>query len=249
MQVATGTVYDQIGKGYRELRKPDGRIRRVLEDALGNSRLVVNVGAGAGSYEPQGRDVIAVEPSAVMIAQRESKSQVVQARAESLPLRDRSVDAGLGVLTLHHWDDPRQGLAELRRVVRDRLVFLTWVPDAPRFWLHEYFPEILEIDRRIFPPESKLIELMGGRAECSIVPIPADCTDGFLGAYWKRPHAYLDPRVRSAISTFTKLEDPGPGLDRLGRDLESGAWGKRFGHALPDAALDLGYRLVVVPIR
>lgn len=249
METATGTAYDRIGRGYRELRKPDPRIRRALEGALGDSRTVVNVGAGAGSYEPRGCDVLAVEPSAVMIAQRETKGRVVQARAEALPLRDRSFDAGMGVLTLHHWEDPERGLSELRRVVRDRLVFLTWVPDAPRFWLDAYFPQILEIDRRIFPSTDRVLELFGAGAEASVVPIPEDCTDGFLGAYWKRPHAYLDPRVRSAISTFTKLEDPRPGLARLDEDLRSGAWEERFGRGLPEGELDLGYRLVVVSLR
>jgi SAM-dependent methyltransferase len=156
-------------------------------------------------------------------------------------------DAALAVLTVHHWPDRAQGLAELRRVARDRVVILTWEPDAAPFWLIEdYFPELVAIDRTIFSTRDEM-----ERDLCPVewrpVPIPHDCVDGFLGAYWRRPHAYLDPAVRGAISTFSKIGDVEPGLARLRHDLENGTWTRRHGPLLTRSEVDLGYRLVVSP--
>jgi SAM-dependent methyltransferase len=239
-------LYDQIGIGYRALRRPDPRIAAAIVEALGPAASVVNVGAGAGSYEPADRRVVAVEPSREMIRQRPAgAAPVVQASATALPFRAAAFDAALAVLTVHHWPDRAQGLAELRRVARDRVVILTWEPDAARFWLtEEYFPELVAIDRAIFPTRDELARHLGP-IELRALPIPPDCVDGFLGAYWRRPRAYLDASVRGAISTFTKLADPEPGLARLQRDLDDGTWAHRHGPLLERPTLDLGYRLVI----
>jgi SAM-dependent methyltransferase len=238
--------YDTIGCGYSGRRRPDPRIERIVTAALGDVESVVNVGAGVGSYEPTDRAVVAVEPSVVMIAQRpEGAAPAVQGMAENLPFSNNAFDAALAVLTVHHWSDQRAGLAELRRVARDRVVILTWDPEHPGFWLvRDYFPALLELDRRIFPALADL-ETTLGKIEVSVVPIPHDCVDGFLGAYWRRPEAYLDEGVRAGISTFARIGDVSPGVERLRADLDSGRWAMKNAEILRLEQLDLGYRLVV----
>lgn len=238
-------LYDEIGRGYAGRRRPDPRIHAALAAALGGARSVLNVGAGSGSYEPDGPVVVAAEPSAVMIAQRPPGSApAVQSRAEALPFADADFDAVLAVLTLHHWTDRAGGLAECARVARERVVLLTWDAAAGGFWLvQDYLPEFLELDRRQFPAMEEYAAMLGTRVEISTVPIPRDCVDGFLGAYWARPEAYLDARVRSSISSFARL-DTRRGLARLRADLVSGAWHDRHGHLLETDALDVGYRIV-----
>jgi SAM-dependent methyltransferase len=239
-------LYDRIGVGYSAWRRPDPRIAARITDALGPARTIVNVGAGAGSYEPADRAVVAVEPSAEMVRQRPpSAGPAVRASAERLPFRDRAFDAAMAVLTIHHWPDWRAGLAEMRRVAREPVAILTWDPDHPGFWLvQDYFPEILEIDRVILPRLEE-IERVLGPCEVRPVPVPADCSDGFLGAYWQRPEMYLHPGARGAISSFAKIQTLESGLDRLRAELGDGTWERRYGslRALPE--LDIGYRLVV----
>jgi SAM-dependent methyltransferase len=239
-------LYDAIGVGYGHHRRPDPRIAAAITDALGDADSVLNVGAGAGSYEPSEGTVVAVEPSLAMIRQRPAGSAaVVQASAAHLPFADASFAAALAVLTVHHWDDRVLGLAELSRVSRRRVVVLTWDPAFSGFWLvDDYFPAIWEIDRPIFP---SIAELEGVLASVEARPllIPHDCVDGFLGAYWRRPHAYLDPGVRAAMSTFAKIGDVEPGVARLRRDLDDGTWRRRHGHLLDRQEIDLGYRLVI----
>jgi SAM-dependent methyltransferase len=207
---------------------------------------VVNVGAGAGSYEPADRRVVAVEPSWAMIRQRRADSApVVQASATALPFRDGAFGAALAVLTIHHWPDRRRGLLEVGRVVRHRVVIVTWDPASSGFWLvDDYFPAIVAIDRPLFPSMEELHDTLG---DLQVEPllVPHDCSDGFLGAYWRRPHAYLDPGVRGAISTFSKIGDAAAGLARLRDDLDDGTWTRRHGHLLHTFELDLGYRLVI----
>ena len=172
-------------------------------------------------------------------------SPVVQASATALPFRAGAFDAALAVLTVHHWPDRAEGLAELRRVARDRVVILTWEPDAAGFWLtDDYFPELVATDRTIFPTRDEL-ERSLGPVDLRPLPVPHDCLDGFLGAYWRRPRAYLDAAVRGAISTFSKLADVEPGLERLRRDLDDGTWARRHGALRERAEIDLGYRLVI----
>lgn len=242
-------LYDSIGRNYSRYRRPDPRIARRIDEALGDARRVINVGAGTGSYEPAARSVVAVEPSFAMIRQRRiGAAPAVQGDAIALPVRDASFDAALAILTIHHWSDRARGVAELERVARERVVILTWDPAAPGFWLTEYFPEILDIDRRIFPELSELERLLGS-ISVRDVRIPHDCSDGFLGAHWRRPAAYLDPGVRSAISTFGKLSDAERGLRKLRDDLRTGAWHDRYRDLLERGEMDLGYRLVVARLR
>jgi hypothetical protein len=241
-------LYDRIGDGYARTRQPDPRIAAALETALGDAVTVVNVGAGTGSYEPAGRRVTAVEPSAEMIAQRAAAAApAVQGRAERLPFPDRSFDAATAILTVHHWEDVEAGLAELRRVAA-RVVVLTADPDQfERFWLvAEYLPGIGALDRAKFLPVARMRELLGGAAVMP-VPIPHDCADGFLGAYWRRPEAYLDPDVRAGMSSFRLLDrdEVEAGLSRLADDLRGGAWHRRHGDLLDRDELDLGYRLLM----
>ena len=242
----SGALYDRIGIGYSEYRKADPRIAGQIGAALGASRTVVNVGAGTGAYEPVDRSVVAVEPSAEMLRQRAaSAAAAIQASADRLPFRTDAFDAALAVLTLHHWPDRQRGLAEMRRVARGRIVVLTWDPDQAGSWLlRDYFPEILEIDRKIFPRLAE-IEAALGPLELRPVAIPSDCTDGFLGAYWRRPEAYLDARVRRATSTFSKLSDVTAGLGRLRDDIATGAWQRKHAGLMALPRLDLGYRLVI----
>jgi SAM-dependent methyltransferase len=244
-------LYDTIGRGYDAHRRPDPRVAAAVAAALGRATSVVNVGAGAGSYEPIDRQVVAVEPSAAMLRQRgRDAARAVQASAIDLPFRDAAFGAALAILTVHHWPDRARGLAELARVARERVVVLTWDPEARfAFWLvDDYFPEIPAIDRRIFPTLDEFRRVLGP-IEVRTVPIPHDCVDGFLGAYWRRPQAYLDAGVRGAISTFTKLADVDAGLARLRGDLADGTWERRHGHLHTRDALDLGYRVIVAERR
>ncbi len=237
--------YDTIGINYAELRKPDARIARAISDALGNAQTVLNVGAGTGSYEPEGRAVTAVEPSSEMIAQRPAAAApVVQASAENLPFDDTSFDAAMAILTVHHWTDAMRGLRELRRVARGPVVILTYDATVKGFWLLDYLPGLADLDDRQMPP-IEAYETTLGPVEITPVPIPHDCTDGFLAAYWRRPAAYLDPRIRSAISSFWAVDGVEPAMERLRADLESGAWEARYGHLHSETEQDFGYRLVV----
>lgn len=243
-------LYDAIGRNYRSYRRPDPRVAAAITQELGGAATVLNVGAGAGSYEPRDRRVIAVEPSLEMVRQRSGEcAPVVRASATDLPFRDAAFAATLAVLTVHHWPDRVRGLREMARVARDRVVILTWVPHAARFWLtDEYFPDLVAIDEKIFPAIEEFRTRLG---PVDVVPvlIPRDCSDGFTGAYWGRPHGYLDAGVRGAMSTFTKLADPEPALARLRRDLDDGTWMRRHGHLLERNEFDLGYRLVIAHRR
>lgn len=236
-------LYDTIGKTYSATRRADARIAARLERAIGAGS-VINVGAGTGSYEPAGTR-LAVEPSAAMIAQRgEGAAPCVQASAEALPVDDKAFDVAVAVLTIHHWADLERGLRELERVAR-RVVILTWdVALSDRFWLfRDYLPESVAYDRERFGPIDVLAERLSARVE--VVPVPHDCTDGFAGAYWRRPHAYLDAGVRAGMSNFTHLGDSVlPALARLEDDLGSGVWHERNREILGVDALDLGYRII-----
>jgi SAM-dependent methyltransferase len=236
-------LYDHIGENYSRYRRADARITVMVNEALGGAKSVLNVGAGAGSYEPRDRDVVAVEPSPVMIAQRRRDGgAVVQGSAMALPFRDQTFDASMAILTIHHWPDRERGIAEMKRVTRGLCVILTWERPSGAFWLtSDYLPHFLEADRKIFPPWFR-----ERACEVRIVPIPHDCADGFLCAYWRRPEAYLDHRVRSAISTFSRVGDFETGLERLRRELEDGTWRRKYGHLLNETERDFGYRLVTI---
>jgi SAM-dependent methyltransferase len=237
-------LYDRIGRSYVATRAEDPRIATAIHAELGDARTVLNVGAGAGAYEPRDRDVTAVEPSAVMRAQRPPRAaRCIDANAEALPFADAAFDASMAVLSDHHWKDRLAGLRELRRVGR-RTVLFQWNPAfAEAFWLvRDYLPS--------FPgaqvPLSET-EAASGTTRAVPVPIPHDCRDGFLMAYWRRPEAYLDPLVRANISVFALL--PAAEVDAmvaaLRADLESGAWARRNAALLELDELDLGYRVLV----
>jgi SAM-dependent methyltransferase len=240
------TLYDKIGRKYSRRRQTDPRIAAAIEGAMDGCASILNVGAGAGSYEPHSRAVVAVEPSSTMIAQRPSDAApVVQACAEALPFRDVSFDAVLGVLTVHHWKNQAKGLSECARVARSRVVVLSIDFDAcARFWLFDYVPKLIRVDRAIFPSIERFAEALGS-IEIMELPIPADCRDGFLCAYWKRPRAYLDPLVRKGISTFSKIGNVDSQLARLEKDIDSGAWAQRYSSLQALGVLDLGYRLLI----
>ena len=242
-------LYDTLGIGYRRQRIADPLIRQAIDNALGAEGSVVNVGAGTGSYEPAGRCIAAIEPSMTMIRQRPAAAApAIQARAARLPLADACADIVMAILTVHHWDERARSFAELGRIARRRIVFLTWDPDAPEFWLTEdYFPALREQDRSDFPALTEFRRAYG-RITLTPVLIRHDCTDGFAAAYWRRPHALLDPAVRAATSTFAKIRAAESGVARLREDLASGAWSRRYAHLLVREALDVGYRLVTVDL-
>lgn len=246
------TVYDEIGRSYRRTRRPDPRIASAVFAALGDATSVVNVGAGAGSYEPP-QTVLAVEPSGVMIEQRPAATAaVVQAVAEALPLRDKSVDAVLAVFTVHHWADVAAGVAEMRRVARRRVVFFTWRPErVAQFWLlAEYLPAAAETHARQAVPLQALCALLDDECWVRSVPVPHDCLDGFGAAYWRRPAAYLDPQVRAGISMLAKTDEAAlrPGLHRLEDDLRTGRWHREHAPLLQLDALDIGYCTVTLDL-
>jgi SAM-dependent methyltransferase len=237
-------IYDGIGTGYALRRRADPRIAGAILAALGDARTVINVGAGAGSYEPADRTVTGVEPSELMIRQRPQRAApCVRGSAENLPFAAGAFDAAMAVLTIHHWSDWRAGLREMRRVARRRIVLLTFDVDAYDFWLtHDYFPALMELDRRIMPRLSALAGELGA-FHATPVPVPHDCVDGFLGAYWRRPEIYLDADARRSMSSFARI-DAQAGLARLAGDLESGAWRRRYADLFDLEALDIGYRLL-----
>lgn len=241
------TTYEVLGQGYAGQRRPDPRLAAAIGAAVGSTGSVLNVGAGTGSYEPAGAGVVALEPSRRMLGQRTRRDNAVEGVVEALPFPDDAFDVVLGVLTLHHWTDIARGLEECRRVARERVVLLTWDPEDPGFWLtQDYFPVVLELDRSIFPTMAELGESLPG-ARVERLPLPADCVDGFLCAYWRRPEAYLIPEVRRSMSTLMRIGPLEPGVERLRVDLESGAWRRRHGHLLDLEELELGYRLVTAP--
>ena len=221
----------------------------MIRVALGDSTSLVNIGAGSGSYEPADLAVVPVEPSELMIRQRPpSLPPAVRGVAEALPLPDKSVDAALAVLTAHHWADRSAALAEIRRVARRRAVFFTHDPDSTFGWLDDYFPGLAGGGTSRYP---QLVEFeVLGSVTVEPVPVPADCTDGFTAAYWRRPDAYLDEAVRANMSTFALLEDRvvANGVARLARDLADRSWHCRYASLLTLLELDVGYRLVVAEL-
>ncbi|WP_263167596.1 class I SAM-dependent methyltransferase [Streptomyces sp. SCSIO ZS0520] len=246
----TPATYDLIGSGYRRIRRPDPRLHALIGAALSGARTVVNVGAGAGSYEPEHAEVTAVDPSRVMLGQHPGARKLVS-RAEALPFRDGAFDAAMAVMTVHHWQDPHRGLRELRRVARRQAVF-TWDPaHLPRLWLlDEYLPEIRDLELARFTPLPEVAEALGAH---TVLPfrIPHDFTDGFQIAYWRRPECFLDPVLRAASSTFPRLPPAvvESAISRLGADLASGTWQRRHADLLTREDMDYGYRLILAGER
>ncbi|MDX8149876.1 class I SAM-dependent methyltransferase [Lentzea sp. BCCO 10_0061] len=240
-------LYDEIGTGYSWGRRTDPRWMAKILAALGTARTIADVGAGTGSYEPRDRTVLALEPSVEMIRQRPpGASPAVRAVAEALPVRDHAVDAALAVLTVHHWTDWRAGLAELRRIAPLQVVLAYDTRRHTDFWfVREYVPEIADLERTR-PSADDIAHELGARS-VTVLPLPWDFTDGVFPAYWRRPAAYLDPRVRRACSALAQT-DPGAvdrGVRRLRADLDSGRWSEQHQDLLDLDEWDAGFRLIV----
>jgi SAM-dependent methyltransferase len=241
--------YGAIGEGYARLRQPDPRIAAIIHAALEGAGTVLNVGAGAGSYEPADRLVTALEPSATMRAQRPPHlAPAIAAVAEALPFAGNTFDASMATVTIHQWSDLERGLGEMRRVTRGPVVILTGDPDAfGEIWIADYCPEVRAIEARRFPSITRVVAALGGRCEIRPVPIPLDCTDGFNEAYYGRPERLLDPAARLACSSWSLVAPEV--VDRfvrdLGRDLTEGVWDRRHGHLRAQPTLDRPLCLVV----
>jgi SAM-dependent methyltransferase len=244
----TVPVYDQIGVGYSRFRRPDPRIEAVVHAALGDARTVVNVGAGTGSYEPPDRAVVGVEPSPEMIRQRpRSAAPCVRGDAAALQFEDGEFDAAMAILTVHHWSEPERGLRELRRVANGVVIFAFDPVVHNSFWLfRDYVPAITQLHSTGGVLGVDAIAETIGADRIEPVLVPYDCVDGFGWAYWRRPHAYLDPEVRRCISGFGFLDpdDVTPGIERLHSDLETGRWHDRYQELLDLDAVDGGFRLI-----
>lgn len=240
--------YGAIAVGYRRFRQTEPAIAALVHEALGDARTVVNVGAGAGSYEPTDLAVVAVEPSAEMRAQRRGGGAVVSAVAQALPVADGTVDAAMAMVTVHQWPDLERGMSEMRRVSRGPVVILTFDPDElGRLWLGEYAPELHAAERRRFPTIDELDRLLGGGSRVTVVPVPFGCVDGFTEAYYGRPEMFLDPEVRRAQSawSFVDGEAEARAVAHLADDLASGRWDDRHGHLRGAPFFEGALRLVV----
>jgi SAM-dependent methyltransferase len=243
--------YDRIGVGYANLRRPDPRIRDKIFAALGDAKTVLNVGAGAGSYEPTDRQVLAVEPSDVMAGQRSpDAAPALRASAEDLPLRDLSVDAAMSVLSVHHWDAGRErGVREMRRVARGPVVIVTFDPRlSGAMWLMaDYLPELATLDHRIFPHPEIIAGWLGGDVSIEPLPLHRETPDWMLGSFWAHPERVLDPEARAATSGFGRMSPEV--IDRVvrevSRDLADGTWDRRHGHLRKLDEYDAGLRLIV----
>ena len=243
---ANSPEYDRIGVGYGCHRQPDPRLAAAIHGAIGPGGKVLNVGAGTGSYEPLERSVVALEPSGVMLAQHLGQRRV-QGTAEHLPFADTTFDVAMAILTVHHWEDLHCGLEELRRVAKRQVIF-TWDPDFERkLWVTtDYVPAIDALETSRFTPLDVLVDALEAH---TVVPfeIPYDFTDGFQGAFWRRPEMYLDPGVRAASSTFASLppEVVEPGIEQLRTDLETGKWSETYQELLALDRADFGHRIVI----
>lgn len=243
--------YDEIGTGYAATRREDPRIAALIHAALGDARTVVNVGAGTGSYEPRDREVFPIEPSEVMIAQRDpGLAPAIPGGAYPLPFEDRSVDAAMAVLTIHHWDEDRErGVREMRRVARGPVVLLTFDPRvSARMWLiADYLPEVADLDRRTCPAPEAIARWLGTEVDIQPVPISRDTPDWSLGSFWAHPERVLDAEARNATSGFARMSPKVVErvVDAVGRDLEDGTWDARHGHLRELDEYDVGWRLLV----
>lgn len=246
-----GARYDTIGHDYASTRREDPHLRDRILTCLGDSRSVVNVGAGAGSYEPSDRYVIAVEPSDVMAQQRpDHRVPALRGSAHPLPLRDDSVDAAMAVVTIHHWDDELEpGVRELRRVARGPVIIVTYDPIvSAQMWLtRDYLPEAARLDHETFPPIDQLERWLGGTVTTEAVLTQRDSPDWNFASFWAHPERVLDPAARAATSSFSRMDpDVVARVTReVARDLRTGVWDERNGHLRTATEYDAGMRLVL----
>ncbi len=242
--------YDQSGHSYSGQRRTDPRIAAYVYTALSNAQSVLNVGAGSGSYEPNERYVVAVEPSAVMRAQRKENGKVpaIIGTADALPFDDHAFDASMAMVTIHHWPDIRKGLQELRRVTSGQVVIMTFDPDAlNNFWNASYFQELTEVEKARYPTIEFVIDALGGTVDVQSIPIPLDCLDGFQEAFYGRPEAFLQKKVRMAQSAWGFLPD---GLEellvkRLEHELSSGEWDRKYSHFRTQTSFTGALKLII----
>jgi SAM-dependent methyltransferase len=245
-----GVRYDAIGDKYALTRREDPRVASLIQAALGNACTVVNLGAGAGSYEPRNRQVLPIEPSEVMVAQRDPRlPPAIMTGAYPLPLADQSVDAAMAVLTIHHWDaDQERGVKEMRRVARESVVILTFDPEvSARMWLiADYLPEVAELDRRIFPRLETLARWLDAEVSVQEVPIHRDTPDWTLGSFWAHPERVLNAHARRATSGLARMPSDVVArvVEAVERDLRDGTWDERHGHLRELDEYDAGMRLL-----
>jgi hypothetical protein len=246
---AGDTDYHPVAEHYTTVRHSDPRLGAQIHEAIGDARTVLNVGAGTGAYEPADREVVAVEPSAAMRAQRRGHGRpVVAAVADSLPFPGGSFDASMAVLTVHQWPDPAAGLVEMRRVTSGPVVVFTFDPEAlGRQWLAAYSPDLLAVEQARFPAIDTIRDALGGRTEVRVVPVPNDCSDGFGEGLYSRPERFLDPVVRQCQSGWAQLSSEAEQrfVERLSDDLASGAWDRRYGHLRTEPESRVAVRLVI----
>jgi SAM-dependent methyltransferase len=242
--------YDKDGVRYSARRQTEPAIAHYIHAALHNAKTILNVGAGAGSYEPEDRYFISVEPSVSMRAQRLSnhKNPALTGRADNLPFDDKSFDAATAFLTIHHWPDIKKGLSELRRVARHQIIIMTFDPDAlDFFWNAEYFPEVIEVEKQRYPTIDRLLDMLGGKTAVHDIPVPLDCVDGFQEAFYGRPEAFLDKEVRNAMSAWGFISEEHQELmvKRLSDDLQSGEWDRKYGHLRTQPTFSGALRLII----
>lgn len=242
--------YEKSGQKYSGNRQTEPKIAEYVNTALGNAKTVLNVGAGAGSYEPLDKFVIAVEPSLVMRQQRLSnnKTPAVNAKGDNLPFDDKSFDATMAMITIHHWPDIPKGLAELRRVTKGPVIIMTFDPAAlDKFWNAKYFPELIEVEKARFPPIELITNALGGDCKVIEIPIPLNCADGFQEAFYGRPEAFLQKEVRLSQSAwgFLSEEVENKLVKKLHDDLKSGEWDKKYGHFRTQPYFTCALRLIV----
>lgn len=241
--------YDKLGQQYSGYRQTDPRIAAYVHRALQSARTVLNVGAGAGSYEPEDAYIIAVEPSVAMREQRRKNNKVpaIIATAGALPFDDNAFDASMAMLTVHHWPDISAGLQELRRVTREQVVIMTFDPSVLHdFWNVEYFPDVVEIERQRYPTIGSIVETLGGRCNVQPIPIPHDCVDGFQEAFYGRPEAFLKKEVRLAQSAWGFLPEGVEDklVQKLADELDSGEWERKYGHYRTMTSFTCALRLI-----
>lgn len=241
--------YGRIGTRYAEYRRPEPAIAAQILRALGDARRVLNVGAGAGSYEPTDREVVAVEPSATMRTQRPAHlSAAIDAVAEDLPFTDNEFDAAMGTYTVHQWSDLVKGIGEMKRVTTGPIVIMAADPQRLHdFWVADYFTDALDVELTRFPEIKRIAELLGENTRVETVSIPLDCADGFTEAYYGRPERFLEPEVTGAMSSWTMID---PALvaqfrDDLARDLQDGTWDSRYGHLRTQPSYEGSLRLII----
>ncbi len=242
--------YDKHGQQYSGYRQTDPRIAAYVYDALADAKTILNVGAGAGSYEPADKYVVAVEPSAVMRTQRiiNGKTPAIIGTADPLPFDDNAFDASMAMVTVHHWQDIQKGLKELRRVTKNQILIMTFDPDAlDNFWNAHYFPELIEIEKARYPTIDFIVNALGGNSEVKSIPIPLDCADGFQEAFYGRPEAFLEKEIRKAQSAWSFLEDGMEDIlvQRLADDLASDEWDKKYGHYRTQLTFTCALKLII----